>query len=150
MTVQAILLVPWLEVTTPGQRPQNIPDLAGLPLLSAADVTRTAPESIPPRTNAVVLAAELADAAALAAVAADPRVLVLRSWTVTTDRDGDATVSADTAATKLTAGQRTAAATWLAARGFKAGDLSDVDFSGLSRAGLVETLRVKLARATKG
>lgn len=148
MTIVARLAVGWSGTGAKGDA--HRPDLDGLPLLGWQDVTGTDARQIPPRLNANIVEVTMPDAAALATVAADPRCLVLRSWTVTTDAAGAETVSGDTAATKPTAGQRTAAATWLQARGFKAGDLADVDFSGLTRGAVVDVLRTKLARATKG
>jgi len=148
MTVLARLAVGW---TGTGRADDAYrPNLDGLPLLSWQDVTNTDGREIPPRLNASIVEATLADAAALATVAADPRCIVIRSWAVTTDANGVETVSADTALTKLTAGQRATALAWLNSQGFKVADLSDLNLTGMTRTEIAEALRAKLAQATKG
>jgi len=147
MSVIARLAVGWTGTGATGDAYR--PNLDGLPLLGWQDVTGTDARELPPRLNASIVEATLADAAALATVAADPRCIVIRSWTVTTDANGVETVSADTALTKLTAGQRATALAWLQSQGFTVADFADINLAGMTRTEIAVALRAKLAVATK-
>ena len=78
MVYYADCVVRWTGTGVPGDAYR--PDLDGLPVLGYADTTGQAVSVLVPNPDAVVAQLQVATAADVATLDADPRVVVLTSW----------------------------------------------------------------------